>query len=83
MVKDEVTMNLKQAGIFIFASVSASFACALTVGLGVWLFKLAPYMIVFFVVLINNSLMASVLGLVLMKLLYSRIEKTGLLYSEE
>jgi energy-coupling factor transport system substrate-specific component len=80
MVKDEVSMNFKQAGIFILASVASSLLCALTVGLGVWLFKLAPFVVVFLVVLINNSLMASVLGIILMKLLYKRVEKTGLLY---
>jgi hypothetical protein len=83
MVKEEVTMNVKQAGIFVLASAVSSLFCAATVGLGVWLFKLAPFMVVFLVVLINNTLMASVLGIILMKLLYKRVEKTGLLYRAE
>jgi energy-coupling factor transport system substrate-specific component len=82
MVKGDVTMNLKQSGVFILASIVSSLLCALTVGFGVWLFKLAPFQVVFLVVLINNSLMASVLGIILMKLLYKRVEKTGLMAKE-
>jgi len=38
--------------------------------------------VVFTVVLANNTVMASVLGLILMKLLYKRVEKTGLMYGD-
>jgi hypothetical protein len=72
----------KFTSIFILASAVSSLACALTVGFGVWLFKLAPFLVVFLVVFINNTLMASVLGIILMKLLYKRVEKTGLMERE-
>ncbi|HRU38497.1 MAG TPA: QueT transporter family protein [Candidatus Goldiibacteriota bacterium] len=82
LVKGEVVMNLKQSAVFVLAAFTGALLCGLTVGLGVWVFKLAPFAVVFTVVLANNTVMASVLGLILMKLLYKRVEKTGLMYGD-
>jgi energy-coupling factor transport system substrate-specific component len=82
-VKDPVTMNLKQSCVFTAASISASLVCALTVAGGVAWLKLAPFKFLFLVVLINNFLMSVVLGLILMKLLYKRVEARGMIYMPE
>jgi energy-coupling factor transport system substrate-specific component len=78
-VKQAVIMNWKQIAVFEVSTVIASLICAIIVSFGVWVFKLAPYKVIFFVVFVNNSLMAGILGPILMKLLYKRIEKTGLI----
>lgn len=82
LVKNEIVMNWNQTVAFILCAVFASLVCALTVGAGVWLFKLAPFSVVFLIVLVNNSIMAGILGPVLMKLLYKRIDKMGMLYKK-
>ncbi len=80
MVKDAVIMDFRQTGIFILISIVASLICAIIVGFGVQLLGLAPFMVLFMIVFINNSLMSSILGVILMKVLYNRIKRTGLLY---
>jgi energy-coupling factor transport system substrate-specific component len=82
-VKRAVVMNWKQISAFAGCTVGASLLCAAVVSFGVWLFKLAPYKVVFLVVFVNNTLMAGILGPILLKLLYKRIEKTGLLYNSQ
>jgi len=79
-IKGEITIGIKELGIFVFISLISSFICALIIGLGVELIKIAPGMVIFLIIFINNSIMASVLGSILLKLLYSRIEKMGLIY---
>lgn len=83
LVKGEFVMGVKQITIYVFASVVSSLVCALTVAGGVALLNLAPFKIIFLVVFINNSVMSSVIGTILMALLYKRIEKTGLIYKGE
>jgi energy-coupling factor transport system substrate-specific component len=82
-VKTEVKMDLKQIMVFILAAVCASLVCALTVASGAALFKLAPFKVLLTIIFINNSIMSVVLGLILMKVLYKRIEKSGMLYKPE
>ena len=77
---EEVVMNLRQCAVFIFACLAASAVCALTVASGAALFKLAPFKVLLVIIFINNSLMSMVLGIILMKLLYKRLEKSGLFY---
>lgn len=81
-VRQSIVMNWNQIAIFVLCTIVASFVCACIVGLGVRVFRLAPYKVIFVVVFVNNSLMAGILGPILMKLLYKRIEKTGLLYQK-
>jgi energy-coupling factor transport system substrate-specific component len=80
-IKDAVTMNFRQTGIFILISIAASLVCALVVGFGVQILGMAPFKVLFPIIFINNSLMSSILGIILIKLLYKRIERTGLLYT--
>lgn len=82
LIKEEITLNLKQSIIFILISIISSSICAAIIEIGVQIFKLAPPFVIFAVILINNSIMSSLLGLILLKLLYKRIEKIGLLYKE-
>lgn len=80
LVRDAVTMNLKQTGLFILISIAASLTCALIIAAGVQMLGMAPFKVLFTVIFINNALMSSILGVLLMKVLYKRIERTGLLY---
>jgi energy-coupling factor transport system substrate-specific component len=82
-VKKEVVMDARQTGVFVSAAVAGSLVCAAIVGAGVWVLKMAPAGVVFLVVLINNALMAGILGPILMKLLYKRIASMGLLYTKK
>jgi energy-coupling factor transport system substrate-specific component len=82
-VKDEVTMGLRQIFVFVLACLAASAVCAVTVAGGAALFKLAPFQVLLVIIFINNSLMSIVLGIILMKLLYKRLEKTGLMYEKK
>ncbi len=82
LIKTEVILDIKQIGIFIFVSIVASFVCALIIGLGVEIIKLAPIKVIFPIIFINNSIMSSILGSILLKLLYKRIEKMELIYKE-
>jgi energy-coupling factor transport system substrate-specific component len=81
LIKDTVIMNVRQTGIFIGISIAASLVCALVVGVGVQILGMAPFTVLFTIVFINNALMSSILGFILIKLLYKRIERTGLLYT--
>ena len=81
LVKDAVIMDFRQTGIFILISIAASFVCAIIIGFGVQILGLAPFKVLFTIVFINNSLMSSVLGIILIKVLYKRIERTGMLYT--
>jgi energy-coupling factor transport system substrate-specific component len=80
LVKEDITMNLRQTGIFIVVSIIASLLCALIIGFGVQILGLAPFMVLFTIIFINNSLMSSILGIILIKVLYKRIQRSGLLY---
>ncbi|MCX7699151.1 MAG: QueT transporter family protein [Candidatus Goldbacteria bacterium] len=82
LIKTEVILDVKQIGIFIFISIISSFVCAVIIGAGVEVIKLAPGMAIFLIIFINNSVMSSILGSILLKLLYKRIEKMGLIYKE-
>jgi energy-coupling factor transport system substrate-specific component len=81
LVKDAVIMDFRQTGIFILISIAASLVCALIISIGVHFLGMAPFKVLFPIIFINNSLMSSVLGVILIKLLYKRIERTGLLYT--
>lgn len=81
-VRKEVRMDIRQTAAFAGAALAGSLVCAAIVGTGVWALKMAPARVVFVVVLVNNTIMAGVLGPILMKLLCKRIEAMGLLYSK-
>jgi len=78
----KITLDAKHIAIFVLCGVSSSLVCALIVGLGVQILGFAPFRVLFLVVFINNALMSGILGPVLMKLLYERVKKMGLLYEK-
>jgi energy-coupling factor transport system substrate-specific component len=87
LVKDEdVVMNLKQISVFTLASIASSVACAAIICAGLYFLKILQLNVVisvFVIIIVNNTLMGSVLGAMLMKLLYRRIKNTGLTYKTE
>jgi len=78
----EATGAPGQLPLYWLVTVVAASACAVTVGFGVEILGLAPYAIVGTIVVINNTLVAGVLGAVLLPLLYPRAQRWGLLYTQ-
>ena len=83
LIKDAVIMDFRQTGIFVLISIAASLVCAMIIGFGVQILGLAPFKVLFTIIFINNSLMSSILGVILIKVLYKRIVRTGLLYTPQ
>jgi energy-coupling factor transport system substrate-specific component len=75
-----VTLNIGQIGLFVVCGIAASLVCAAIVASGAQLLGFAPFRVLFLVIFINNALMTGILGPVLMKLLYARVRKMGMLY---
>ena len=82
LVKD-VTLNFRQVLLFVLCGIVSSLACALIVSLGAQVLGFAPFRVLFVIIFVNNALMTGVLGPILMKLLYSRVKKMGMLYEGE
>jgi len=60
----------------------ASGACALVIGWGVDLLGLVPFAALGNIILLNNFIVAVILSPFLMRILYPRVEKWGLLYKD-
>jgi energy-coupling factor transport system substrate-specific component len=84
--KEDVVMNFRQVSVFTLASLLASIICAFIIAAGLYMLKILQLNVVitvFIVIIVNNTLMGSVLGTILMKLLYKRLKNTGLTYKNE
>lgn len=66
---------------FILAFLSSS-ACAIIIGWGLELVKLYPFSVVSAIISINNTLSASVLGPIIFLILYPRVRRWGLIWTE-
>ena len=60
----------------------ASLACAVTIGWGLDLMHLLPFQVLAPAIFLNNLLMSAVLGPPLLRFLYPRVARWGLLYSD-
>ncbi len=71
-----------QAPAFLVVAVLASMACGVVIGWGVDLLGLVPYHVLTAVIVLNNSVAAVVLGLIVLPLVQPRAHRLGLLYQD-
>lgn len=74
--------NFNDIAQLIIVSLLASLACAVIIGWGVDVMGLVPFATITPIILINNSLVSIVLGPFLMRGLFQRIKKWGLIYDD-
>lgn len=67
---------------YLLITLIASAACAIVLAWGVEVLGLAPFGAFSNIILLNNFIAAAILGPLLMPLLYRRVERWGLLYSD-
>lgn len=67
---------------FVAVALLGSMSCALIIGWGLELLRLYPFATLATIISINNSLSATILGLPLMMVLYPRIKKWDLLWTD-
>jgi len=67
---------------YVAAALAASAACALFIGWGVDLLGLVPFAALGNIILINNFVVAAILGPPLMAALYPRVQRWGILYND-
>ncbi len=68
---------------FISAVVLGAWACALTIGFGLEIFKLLPFSVIAIAVFINNAVIALILGPFLLRLLTPRVNRWDLAWTEQ
>ncbi|OGL42590.1 MAG: hypothetical protein A2161_08835, partial [Candidatus Schekmanbacteria bacterium RBG_13_48_7] len=69
-------------GYYFLTIIVASCACSFIISWGVELLRLYPYAFLAPIITVNNILMASVLGPLLLAIIYSRVDNWGLLWKE-
>jgi energy-coupling factor transport system substrate-specific component len=72
----------KQIFEFVLVTVASGLACAFTVAWGLEVLGLFPFTVLGSIIAINNILLPAVLGPVLMALLYGRVKRWGLLWTD-
>jgi energy-coupling factor transport system substrate-specific component len=71
--------SLKQIFLYILISIIASLSCATIIGWWLDFLGLLPFFVLSYIIFINNSVVSIILGPVLLKILYPRVKKLGLL----
>ena len=72
----------RQVTEFIILTVASGIACALIIAWGLEMLGLFPFTVLGSIIALNNVLLPAVLGPVLMGLLYGRVKRWGLLWSD-
>jgi energy-coupling factor transport system substrate-specific component len=72
----------KQIIKLILIALLASGACGLTIGWGVDLLGFVPFAALGNIIVLNNFVIAAILSPVIMRILYTRVERWGLLYRD-
>ncbi|MEW6687233.1 MAG: QueT transporter family protein [Candidatus Edwardsbacteria bacterium] len=67
---------------YLLVTLLASLICGVVIGWGVDLLGLVPFAFLGNIIVLNNFLVAAILGPLVLALLYKRVERWGLLYSE-
>jgi len=80
--RDPTIRGSKEALKYLFLVFLASSVCGVVIGWGVDLLGLVPFSALASIITVNNFLVASILGPFLLLILYPRIKKWGLLYSD-
>lgn len=82
---DDLEPNLnsgRKVFAYIVAALIGAFACALTIGWGLDLLKMVPFAALASIIAVNNSIPSIVLGIPLLLILYPRIKKWNLLWTD-
>lgn len=74
--------NLKEIIQYIFVAVTASGTCALIIGWGLDVMGLNPFAVITPIIFINNSIVSIILGPFLMRGLFQRVLKWGLVFDD-
>lgn len=72
----------KQILEFILTVIASGVACALTIAWGLEVLGLFPFTVLGTIIGVNNTLLPAIIGPVLMALLYPRVKRWGLLWTE-
>ena len=80
-LEPNVTTHRKAAA-YILAALFGSMACALTIGWGLELLGMVPYAALGTIIMLNNSIPSVVLGLPILMVLYPRVKKWDLLWTD-
>lgn len=72
----------KKLIVFGITSIVSSFACALVISWGTDALRLVPFAKLASIIILNNVVIAMLLGPILLPILYPRIKKMGLLWSD-
>lgn len=82
---DDLEPNLnsgRKVFAYIVAALLGAFACALTIGWGLDLLKMVPFAALASIIAVNNSIPSIVLGIPLLLILYPRVKKWNLLWTD-
>lgn len=85
ITKDNMEPNLKsskQIGMFVFVAFMGSAACGLFIGWGLELLGMVPFAALASIITLNNFIPSVVLGIPLLIVLYPRIKKWDLLWTD-
>lgn len=81
--KSEPEMNsFRQIFLYVLVSLISSISCATIIGWWLDLLGILPFAVLSNIIFINNSLISIVLGPILLNILYPRVKKWGLLYTQ-
>ena len=72
----------RAVGAYVGAAIVASAACAFVIAWGVDAFRMVPFQALGPIIVVNNAAVAIVLGPPLMRVLYPRVRRWGLLYQD-
>jgi energy-coupling factor transport system substrate-specific component len=74
--------NGKQIGEFVVLTAISGIACAAIISWGLEVLNLFPFTVLGTIIAINNVLLPAVLGWLVLRLLYGRVQRMGLLWSD-
>ncbi len=72
----------KKLAVFVAIAILASLICAAIISWWVGLLQIFPFTLVLILVVVNNVIMGVVLGPILLRLIYPRVKRWGLLWTE-
>jgi len=72
----------KQIGMYVFVAIAGSAACGLFIAWGLDLLKMVPFAALASIITLNNSIPSIVIGIPLLLVLYPRVKKWDLLWTD-
>jgi len=72
----------KKLAVYVAIAVLASLVCAAIISWWVGLLQIFPFTLVLILIVVNNAIMGVILGPILLRLIYPRVKRWGLLWTE-